>query len=500
MRTSNTIPPSQTAQPGRDLSGPRAAGDTTRSPPRSGYGFVECAINNVLAHVPPSLVDDLEAAHRHGGNSGYPATNMLAVYLLKFLLNYPYANGYLDDLSRDDRLLAICGLEDAPSESAYSRFKKKLSAHRETIDGITAAVFKECGSEIERLRELGQVPADLPPLGYSLTMDSTDVLAWARPGRISRTTGEEIPSKDPTARWGHRTAKSRRVSQQSAGKRRKTKRVKSEKSDDDKGEMYFGYKTNVIVDSNYGLPLYAVTRPANASDMVVMIEDLDACLRLYQMVPRYFLADKGYDSLANILHLVNSGIIPVIAIRRPPKDENGRRLYDGIYDEDGRPVCLGGQPMEYVESYIEKGHLFRCPESGCHLKDKVRFTRYCDDEHYEQLEGKSLRIIGLLPRCTDEYQRELAKRVIIERGFSSGKHSRLLDTHRYLNDAKVELHVAMSILSYLATALAHLKANDFAHMRHMRIRLSRRRRSRKRDPTNEEGAQSEHEDALPLVA
>ena len=42
-------------------------------------------------------------------------------------------------------------------------------------------------------------------------------------------------------------------------------------------------------------------------------------------------------------------------------------------------------------------------------------------------------------------------------------------THRYLNIYKVSLHVAMSMLSYLATALAHLKADDYVHMRHMRI-------------------------------
>ena len=457
-------------------------------------------MERVAAHVPNELIETLEAPHRRGGNPGFGALPKLCAYVLQFVLNERYANGYLNRLDSDDRLLAICGLDRAPSEATYCQFKKQLTDHVDTIQRIIADVWLECGDEIERLREKGIVPAEKPPLGYSLVMDSTDIVAWARPSRTSRTTGEEIPSKDPAARWGHRTAKSRRVSQQPARKRRKTKRAKDDNPDEDKGELYFGYKTNVIVDANYGLPLFSVTRPANSSDMVVMIEDLDACLRLYQTVPRYFLADKGYDSLKNILHLVSLGIIPVIAIRRPPKDEDGRRLYDGICDEEGRPVCLGGQPMEYVESYIEKGHLFRCPESGCHLKNKIHFTRYCDDEHYEKPEGKMLRIVGLLPRCTDEYQHELKKRTIIERGFSSAKHSRLLDTHRYLNDAKVALHVAMSILSYLATALAHLKADDYAHMRHMRIRLSRRRRSRKREPTNESGAQSERGDALPLAA
>ena len=37
------------------------------------------------------------------------------------------------------------------------------------------------------------------------------------------------------------------------------------------------------------------------------------------------------------------------------------------------------------------------------------------------------------------------------------------------------------MLSYLATALAYLKAGDYAHMRHMRIRLPKAR-NRKPEP------------------
>ena len=77
----------------------------------------------------------------------------------------------------------------------------------------------------------------------------------------------------------------------------------------------------------------------------------------------------------------------------------------------------------------------------------------------------------MLPRCSEEWKAEYKKRTVVERYFSSDKHSRLLGTHRYLNIEKVSLHVAMSTLAYLATALAHLKADDYAHMRHMRIRL-----------------------------
>ena len=79
--------------------------------------------------------------------------------------------------------------------------------------------------------------------------------------------------------------------------------------------------------------------------------------------------------------------------------------------------------------------------------------------------------MGLPPRCSEEWKAKYKQRPIIERHFSSCKHSRLLDTHLYFNIYKVSLHVAMSMLSYLATALAHLKADDYVHMRHMRIKL-----------------------------
>ena len=162
----------------------------------------------------------------------------------------------------------------------------------------------------------------------------------------------------------------------------------------------------------------------------------------------------------------------MVAVRRPEKDkETGLRLYDGTYVEAGRPLCLGGRVMEYIETHPEWGHLFQCLPDGCPLKETVQFTRHCDYAHYEKPEGRLLRIIGLLPRCSDEWKAEYKKRPAIERYFSSDKHSQLLDVHRYPNEQKVSLHVAMSMLSYLATALAHLKANDYAHMRHMRIKL-----------------------------
>ena len=435
------------------------------------------------------MVEILDAPHKDGGNPGYPAEAMLSACVMQFALGERYANAFLDRLGGNEHLLAICGLPWAPSERAYSQFKKhKLANHKGLIRSIIVEIFLECGVEIERLRALGLVPPDKPPLGDALVMDSTDVEARAKPGRKSRKTGEEKPSKDSDAMWGHRTAKNARSYTARSGKSRSVKKGNGKKGEagqkESKDELYFGYKVNVIVDANHGLPLFGETRPANASDVVVMIQDLDDCLALYRTLsPRYFLGDKGYDSLKNILHVISLGMIPVIAIRLPEKDpETGQRLYDGIYVEDGRPLCACGCPMEYVATDPEQGHLFRCPPDGCDLKDKDDDTRYCNDQRYVKPEGRLLRIVGLLPRCSEEWKTEYKKRPIVERHFSSGKHSRLMNQHRYFNIYQMSLHVLLSMLSYLATALAHLQADDYAHMRHMRIKLPKARVERKRRP------------------
>lgn len=448
-----------------------------KQPPKSGYGFLKAVIDAVISRAGP-LIEVMDAPHEHGGNPGYTAKPMLSAYVMRYALGERYVNAFVNRLGSDQRLLAICGLAWAPGERAFSEFKNhKLAKHKHRIRAIIVEVFLECGFEIERLRAMGLVPADKPPLGAALVMDSTDIEAWARRGRTSRKTGEEIPCKDPDAEWGYRTEKNRRSLKVIPNKRPRAKKDKVQSGEavenESKGEMFLGYSVNVVTDPNHGLPMFAETRPANASDVLVMIPDLDACLALYwTLSPRYFLGDKGYDSLKNILYLVKLGMIPIIAIRRPLKDpETGERLYDGIYTVDGRPTCIGGLPMDYFNTDRRLGHLFVCPPEGCYLKDKTGVTRYCKDQHYEKPEGKLLQIVGLLPRCSDEWKNEYKKRTTIERYFSSAKHSRLMDQHRNFNIIQMSLHVLMSTLTYLATALAHLLADDYAHMRHMRIKL-----------------------------
>ena len=447
------------ADPPQRASDQQRAGRTSVSPrpsavPRSGYRFLAVIIGAVHRHAGP-LAETLDATHRKGGRKGYGGMPKLTAFFLQFILNIRYANRFLSELDANSVLLAMCGLEQAPDEGTYSRFKKRLTNYQDEIDDIVSRVVAGIGDELERLREAGVVPADAPQLGDYIAFDSTDVEAYGNPKR-------SVP-RDPDARWGHRTPNNK-----SSGTKDK--------------EMFYGYKVHEATDAYYGIPLAGITLPANEGDGPQMPKVLAEVQRLHpQFETKYGLADKAYAGLGRLQHLVDNGIVPIVAVPRPREDEEGQRLYEGIYTAAGRLTCIGREPMEFLGTDPEKGHLFRCPAGGCALKHKVDWSRYCDYEVWEKPEGKLLRIIGILPRFTAEWKLIYRMRTAIERYFRSAKHSRLMNQHQCLEGAKVSLHVRMSRLAYLSTVLARLKADDYVRMRHMRVRLPKAKRRKAKE-------------------
>ena len=377
--------------------------------PNSGYRFLKDVLDCFSA-CSGELVAKLDSSHKTGGNPGYPARQMLRLHILKYLLNERFANGFLKRVGNDPRLLKLCGLSRVPSEVAFSRFKNhRLAPNQEELNPVMAAVFEECVVEIEELRKSGIIPAGAPALGEILAVDATDIPAYANPRR-------DTPA-DPDAAWGHRTAKN-----------------KSPQAGADNKELFFGYGADVISDAYYGLPLYVSVRPANSNEGPRLRTDLDATLKLHPWLnPRFLTADKGYHAGYNFHHLTYLGITPVIAVPKPPKDrKTGKRLYEGLYNEKGLPVCIGGQTMDFLETDPDGKHRFRCPDGGCHLKGRTDWSRYCDFEYSEKPEGKRLRIMGTLHQASSEWKGLFRKRTSIERWFASAKHSRLLDRHQFL--------------------------------------------------------------------
>ena len=417
----------------------------TRTQPRthtqkSGYGFL-AAILDGLDDQP--LLDALQQ-YRRTGRKGHPLRAMWRACLAKFLLKIRFNNQLLERLRGSRQLREVCGFgSDVPSESALSRFVSRLAAHQDLIEQCLVKATEELRELVPAVKQReGKQDQPLPPLGAVLAVDSTCIGSYSNPNRKT--------VSDPDARWGLKH---------------------SAKAKDGKQEWCFGYKMHLVSDATHGVPLAFIITPANENDSTQLPAVVRKALKAYPWIePGCLLADRGYDSLANHQFLVKREIIPVIHIRKPTAADG---LYDGIYTAEGKPSCIGGEPMDYVRTDPDTGaHLFRCLANGCPLKTEgTKAVRHCDTEVWESPDA-NLRVLGPLPRFTEAWKRLYRQRMSIERIYRSLKHSRGLEGHCVRGMRKITLHATLSALTYQATVLARLKVKDFEGMRQMAVRVA----------------------------
>ena len=399
--------------------------------PRSGYAFL-CATLDEIEALPSvqKLLDGIVQS-RKNGRPGYPPRAMWRAVCMKYLLNERFTVGFIERLRTSPRLQQICGLDSIPSESTFSRFFSLLSDSMDSDTAITEMV--------------GKLKTHLHDLGEVVAIDSTDIEAYANPNHA--------PVTDSDATWGRRTTK-----------------AKSSKGAK-KTEPFFGYKMHALNDVVYGAPLAHVLLPANRNDSPQLPVLVRKTQGMYAWLkPKHLMADRGYDSQANHTFLVGQGVTPIIHIRKPTADDG---LYDGLYNKKGAPVCDGKTPMEYLGTSPKTGyHLFRCPPAGCRLKKRSSGAiRYCVTKTHWEDPASNLRVLGVVSRSDPQWRRLYRRRQVIERMFSSLKRSRLLNKHQYVRKRKIEMHVAVSVLTYLATMLTRVQAGDLSRIRHMRVRV-----------------------------
>lgn len=357
-----------------------------------------------------ALIDRL-SSYRQTGRRGYPLASLWRAYLASFVLNLPHTNALIRRLEDDLELRLLCGFSRLPHRTTFNRFIRRLDNHTDLVEA--------CLSELT-----GQLAEALPGFGEKVAVDSTVVRTHSNPNR-------KVVS-DPGASWTKKTA--------ARGK-------------DGEDEWYFGYKYHSIVDATYGLPIIGFTTTASRNDSPTMPELIEKAAATHEwFAPGYVMADKGYDSMSNHLEVLRRGAIPVIAIRDMPNDE----LREGIYTNDGSPTCMGMVPMEYVRSDPERGHLYRCPVGGCHLKDR-KGVLYCDDWVWER-HPDNPRLFGPIARASRQWKALYRKRQSVERVFKSLKQSRRLEAHCVRGLKRIALHATMSVLVFQATALVKLRS------------------------------------------
>lgn len=350
------------------------------------------------------LVADL-AATRWTGRKGYPVRTMIGMVLVKSLYVLPTWTRAVALVAEHDALQAAVGCAgDVPSIDACYRFTKKLRAHKTLLDACIAAV-------IVSLKE------QMPEYGQNIAIDGSDLPAYANGQRYLSNKSKILRQKysDPDASWGHRSAISTR-----------------------KGGGFYGYKIHAAVCTTTGLPIAWETHTAKDAEIPVVADLLDA-LKAYGLpVPMTLAMDRGYDAGDLYDECDARGIRPIVPLRETPFVKQGKAA---------PPKCDHGT-WAFAGSDAKRGAAkYRCPTGEC-TPGSVWI--------------KADRLHTLIPRETKRWKELYCGRAAVEREFGTLKHQWALLPLRTRTLARVSLHVDLTILTRLASALAVSRAIPLA--------------------------------------
>ena len=385
----------------------------------------------LLALDDDALLERLRA-YRSTGRSGWPLRALWSAYIASFHLDLDSINALIRRLEDDPGLRATCGFgEQLPHRTTFNRFVARLSNHPDLlarcIDGMTTT-FQDL----------------LPCFGQEVAIDSTDIATYSNPNKKSKVTGDV---SDPEARWGVKHS--------------------ARAKDQEKTEYFFGYKLHALVDANYEIPISFRITSGNSSDspeLRTLMDQAFADLGWFQ--PKSAMADRGYDALANFEYLwLDHQVDPVIHIRRPTAKDG---LYDGLFNGDSRPLCMGMVPMEHAGRTGDGSHIFRCRSGGCHLKQGLQSGIVHCDTVITENPADYLRVLGgRIWRGSAEWHEQYSKRWSVERVFKTLKKALRLEGHYIRGGKFINLHIMMSILTFQASALTKLLAGGLNSMRWM---------------------------------
>ena len=389
------------------------------------------------------ILSQIKPAYRTG-RRGYDLKAMLTAHLCRYVLDIQYVSDWVAELGFSSQLAKICGFKGhTPGESTFSRFNALLSKIPSILSSLMHQISDEVKRRIDKLH--AQDPVRYPEYGKEVAIDATAVKAYSNPNKWHGR-HRYVSDKDASLGWRHKAD-----------------------SLNDPMVRFFGYKVHAIGDANYDLPLVFDVATGRSHDNNFLRPLYEQARDNHSWFkPDVVLGDKGYDSKALHRFLRKQGTTGVIPIRKTTSKDG---LFDGIYDENGDPTCMGGVAMQYLGTNPANQKLiWQCRTQGCHLKQGgTRAITHCDTK-VELDPDDNPRVMGAIPRNTKRWKRLYRKRWSIERVFASWKHSRLLENHHYRGLPKVRTHVIASGVAFLATVLAHLRQEKPEFMAWMKVR------------------------------
>jgi Transposase DDE domain len=370
----------------------------TKVPPRSAASELAGLLDSPEI---AALVAELEET-RWTGRPGYPIRAMVGMALVKSLYAIPTWTRTVALAHEHPALQATLGC--APSVYARYRFAAKLRTYSDKLDACIARV-------------LASLRAEHPGMGADVAIDASDLPAYANGQRFVSKGGRERSDdefSDPDASWGHRSAVSTR-----------------------KGGGFYGFKVDMAVCAQTGLPLAWQTRTARANESQFAVPLIDA-VRARGFAAETCALDKGYDLEGVYEQLEVRGCRPVMPLRETPAVKRG---------DHEPPGCEHGVWWFAGSDYQRKASKWRCPTGEC--KPASRWV-------------KADRLHPLIPRETLRWRKLYKGRAAVERAFGRLKNEWALLPLRVRGIKRVHLHADLTILAKLACALARARAMPLA--------------------------------------
>lgn len=343
------------------------------------------------------LIAELQAT-RWTGRPGYPIRTMVGLALCKSLYAIPTWTKTVALVREHWALQRALGCEgEPPSVFAAYRFAEKLRAHGDKLERCIDGV-------VEGLK------AKLPSYGRDLSIDASDMPAYANGQRYKSKGGEERKKfSDPDASWGHRSAVSTR-----------------------KGGGFYGYRLHAATCSATGLPVAWAVETAKAHESKTVAGLLDAAKGRGVMAATAAM-DKGYDVGPVYEDCAERDCLPIIPLRETGAVKAGKHL---------PPECKHGT-WTFAGSDRKRGaSKWRCPTGRC----KPASTWVAAD-----------RLHPLVPRETKRWKDLYCKRASVEREFGRLKNEWGLKPLRVRGLERVRLHADLTVLTKLACALSRVR-------------------------------------------
>ena len=348
-----------------------------------------------------TLIADLEAT-RWTGRPGYPIRAMVGIALVKSLYCLPTWTRTVRLVAEHRNLQRVLGVpvNRIPSVDACYRFARKLREHNDALQACIAAV-------------LAALADQNPGMGETVAIDGSDLPAYANGQRYVSAKSEIERKKfsDPDASWGHRSS------------------IPSTR----KGGGFDGYKVHAVVDSATELPIAWTVATAKDAETPLVPTLLDRAAA-YGFEAAIAILDRGYDQTSVYEACESRGIRPVIPLRETPGVKQGKHLPPSC--DHGAWTVAGSDAKRGAAKY-------RCPTGGCAPAS---------------VWVKADRMHTLIPRETPRFKALYRQRVCVERGFGRLKHEWALLPLRIRRLERVRLHVDLTILTQLVTALAKTRA------------------------------------------